>query len=169
MQRPEAGVDDGVELLLRGEVLAPGLLGEAAALVAGGEVRLEEFGKAADVFLWNLEQEAAPVDASREQVLVRDEDGSDAGAHDLEQTDAACSCTSGAEDEVGGGESAGVMELAVFAAGLIEIPVVVGAGVFDKNVGAIKTEIEELFAKQRRAPALEGEEERLGGERMPSR
>ena len=58
-------------------------------------------------------------------------------------------------------EGFGVALLAVFASGLVEIPVVVGAGVLDKNVMASEVEVEETLAKQGGATALEGEEERL--------
>src|SRR5258708_7619068 len=124
-----AGGDYGVELLLGGEVVEPGFAGEAAAFGAGGEVGLGEFGEAGDVALGDAEEEGVPRDVRGQEIVVGDEDGGDAGLHDLEETDAAGSGSAGAEDEVRGGEGFGVALLAGFAAGLVEVPVVVGAGV----------------------------------------
>lgn len=158
-----AGVDNGVPLALGAEMLLPGFAGEIAAVRAGGELSFEDFGETGDVLFGDLQEEAGPVDVRGEQVVVRDEDGGDAGAHDLEEADAAGAGSAGAEDEVGGGEGFGVVTLAVGAVGLREIPVEVRGGVFDEDVGAVPVEVEKTFAEQGGAAALEGEEELFGG------
>ena len=161
LQGSAAKSGDLVELVFRREVLEPGSLSEAAALRTGGEVRLDEFGQAGDIFLRDAKEEAIPVDPRWQKVVVRDEHGGDAGTHHLEQPDTAGACASWAEDEMRGGERAGVVLLTIFASGLVEVPVVIGAGVLDQDVGTTEAEIEEALAKQRGAAALEGEEQRL--------
>jgi hypothetical protein len=122
-------------------------------------VGLDEFGEAGDVTLGDAEEEGVPEDVRGQEIVVGDEDGGDAGLHDLEETDAAGAGSAGAEDEVRGGEGFGVALLAGFAAGLVELPVVVGAGVLDKDVRTVEGEVEEAFAEHGGAAALEGEEE----------
>ena len=153
------GGNDGVELALGGEVVEPGFAGEATSFGGGGEVGLDELREVGDVLLGDAEEEGVPWDVRRQEVGVGDEDGSDAGLHDFEETDAAGSCPAGTEDEVRSGKGLGVVLLASFAAGLVEVPVVVGAGVLDENIGAREGEVEEAFAKERRASTLKGEEE----------
>ncbi len=51
VQRGPAEVDDGVELVLRSEVLRVGLFGEASSIEAGGKVRCQQIGEAGDVLL----------------------------------------------------------------------------------------------------------------------
>ena len=126
MESGEAGINDGVPLVLGAEVLLPGFAGEFAAVRAGGELGFETFGEASDVLLWDPEKEAAPVNVRWKQVIVGDEDGGDAGAHDFEETDAAGSGAAGAEDEVRGGEGFCVVTLPVGSIRLGEIPVEVG-------------------------------------------
>ena len=159
---------DGVELMLGSEVLLPGLLGEAATIGAGGDLRLQELGQAADVLLRNAQEKGVPVGSWGEKVVVRDQYGSDAGAHDLKEADAAGACSSGTEDEMGGGEELGVTMLPVLASGLVEIPVEVGAGVFDEDIGSMEVEVEEPLAKERGAATLKREEQGLCGEQPPS-
>jgi hypothetical protein len=105
-------------------------------------------------FFGYAEQEGVPVDVRRQEVGVGDEDGSDAGLHDFEEADAAGSGSAGTKDEVRGGEGLGVALLAGFAAGLVEVPVVVSAGVFDEHVAAREGEVEEAFAEERGASSL---------------
>lgn len=161
MERGPAEGDDGVELTLGREVFEVGLPGEAAAIEAGSGVRGQQFRQTGDVLFGNAKEEGVPVGAGRKQVAVGDEHGSDTGAHDLEETDTAGAGAAGTEDEARGGKGAGVALLTVFAAGLVQIPVKISTGVFDEDIGAIEAEIEEAFAEERGAAALEGEEERL--------
>ena len=111
----DAGIDDGVPFALRAEVLLPSFAGQLAAESAGGEFGFEKFGDASDVLLWDPEKEAAPVDVRWEQVIVRDKDWSDAGAHDFKEADAAGSGSAGAEDKVRGGEGFCVVTLLIGA------------------------------------------------------
>lgn len=155
----EAEVDDGVEFKRRREMMLPGFEGESAPIVAGVEVRLQQFGQAAYVLFGDAEQEFVPWRTGRKEVVVRDEHGSDPGAHDFEEANAAGARSPGTEDEVRGGEGLGVALLTMLSVGLIEVPVVVGAGVFDQGVGPVELEVEEALAKERSAATLEGEKE----------
>ncbi len=158
-----AEVDDRVPLASGAEMLQPSLPGELAAGSTAGSIRFKELGEASDVFFGDAKKESIPIDVWREQVTVGDEHRSDAGAHHFEQANAAGSGSAGAQDEVGLCEGFGVLALAVFASGLAEIPMKVGGGVLDADVGATPIEIEEAFAQHRGAAASEGEEERLRG------
>ena len=157
-----AAVDDRIPLVLGAEVSEPGLPGELAALGAAGEVRDEKFGEAGHIFLGDAEQEAVPVDPGGEQVVVGEKHGGDTGAHDFEEADTAGSGAAWAEHKVGGGEGFGIAALASVTAGLGEVPVEVGGGVLDQDVGAAPGEIEKALAQHGGAAALEGEEKRPG-------
>ncbi len=64
---------------------------------------------------------------------------------------------------MGGGKGFGIATLTIGTMGLREVPVEVRRGVFDEDVGTFPVEVEETFAEQGGAAALEGEEELLGG------
>lgn len=163
VQGGSTGFDDGIPLTLRAEVLLPGFAGEIATMGAGVPFGFEKSGNFANVLFGDLKEKALPVHVRRQEVVIGDEDGCDAGAHNFKEPDAACSGSARAENEVRGGEDFGVTALAVDTAGLCEIPVVVGGCVFNEDVGAVPMDVEEALAEERCAASLKGEKELPGG------
>jgi hypothetical protein len=148
-------IDDGVELGLRGEVLEPGLAGELAAGWAGFNVRLQELRETANVLFRDAEEEGVPRHIGRQGVIVRDEDRGDAGLHDLKQANASGARAARTKDEVRGGQCFSIGALSLLAACLIEIPMAVGAGVFDEYVWPVEPEKVDALAEDGSAAALE--------------
>lgn len=105
---------------------------------AGREVRFQKLWELCYVLLRNPQEKAIPVHVRWQEIVIGDEDRSNSRAHHFEEADAASSCSSRTENEVGRGKCLGVMLLPRFAAGLGEIPVIVRGGVLDQNVWPVE-------------------------------
>jgi hypothetical protein len=138
MKSRDAGGDDGVELLLRSEVIQPCCSCEVATFCACDEMGFNQFWKAGNVFFRDPEKEAIPGNVWGEWVIVGDEDRGDTSLHYLKKTNTAAAGSPRTENKVGGGEGIGVALLAFFATGLVDIPMVIAARVLYKAVGAVE-------------------------------